>query len=311
MGKTTDELERAVALGVKVINAESEGELERIAAIARAQRTDARVAVRVNPDIDARSHPHISTGLRTNKFGVGVDRIVEVCRAASARDGLELVGLHVHVGSQILELDPVSRATRMLVTLAGELRAAGILLEHLDVGGGLGIPYDGVGAPSAAEYAEVVLEAARPSGLPLILEPGRAIVGPAGVLVARVVDVKPQRDGRWFVVVDAGMTELMRPALYGAYHRIEPLLTRPGPDVTCDVVGPVCESSDVVGVNRTMPLPEVGDLLAVRDAGAYGAAMSSNYNRRPMAPEVLVEDGGWRVIRRRQSIEDMLACEDD
>ena len=147
------------------------------------------------------------------------------------------------------------------------------------------------------------------SGMPLILEPGRAIVGPAGVLVTRVIDVKPQPGGRWFVVVDAGMTELIRPALYDAYHRIETLSAPFGPEVVCDIVGPVCETSDVVGLNRMMPLPEVGDLLVVRDTGAYGAAMSSNYNRRPMAPEVLVENGSWRVIRRRQRIEDILVCE--
>jgi len=309
VGKTTEELKLAVELGVKAINAESEGELQRIAETAKRQGKIARVALRVNPDIDAKSHPHISTGLRSNKFGIGVHQIMEVCRKVRARDSLGLVGLHVHVGSQILELDPLKRATKMLVGLAEELRAVGITLEHLDIGGGLGISYDGKGAPTAGEYAEEVLEVTKNSGMPLILEPGRVIVGPAGVLVTRVVDVKPQPGGRWFVVVDAGMTELIRPALYDAYHRIETLSVPPGPEVVCDIVGPVCETSDVVGLNRIMPLPEVGDLLVVRDTGAYGAAMSSNYNRRPMAPEVLVENGSWRVIRRRQRIEDMLACE--
>ena len=309
VGKTTDELKLAVQLGVKAINAESEGELQRIAKTAKKQGKIARVALRVNPDIDAKSHPHISTGLRSNKFGIGIHQIMEVCRKVSTRDSLALVGLHVHVGSQILDLNPLKRATKMLVDLAEELRAMGITLEHLDIGGGLGISYDGQDAPSASEYAEGVLEVTKNSGMSLILEPGRAIVGPAGVLVTRVVDVKPQPGGRWFVVVDAGMTELIRPALYDAYHRIEMLSAPFGPEVVCDIVGPVCETSDVVGLNRMMPLPEVGDLLVVRDTGAYGAAMSSNYNRRPMAPEVLVENGGWRVIRRRQRIEDILVCE--
>jgi diaminopimelate decarboxylase len=227
----------------------------------------------------------------------------------SRRPGLEVVGLHVHVGSQITDLEPLRRAAAAVAALAGELRADGVGLEHLDLGGGLGISYDGAPVPSPEEYAAALLPHALGSGLTLLLEPGRAIVGPAGALVARVVDLKPQPGGRAFAVLDAGMTELLRPALYGAYHRIAPVERRPGPDAAYDVVGPVCENSDIVGADRALPPLEVGDLVAVLDAGAYGSAMASNYNRRPLPPEVLVEGGAWRLVRRRQTIEDMLALE--
>ncbi|HXW06336.1 MAG TPA: diaminopimelate decarboxylase [Vicinamibacterales bacterium] len=309
VGKTPDELAQAIELGVRSINAESVGELERLDALARARQTRARVAIRVNPDIDARSHPHISTGLRSSKFGVPVSEARDVCRQMAGRSGLAIVGLHSHVGSQITDLEPLRRAARALVALARELRDDGLAIEHLDVGGGLGISYDGSDVPDARAYAEALLPIVRESGLPLVLEPGRHIVGPAGALLASVVDVKPQSDGRTFVVLDAGMTELLRPMLYDAYHRIQPVRDRPGPEATCDIVGPLCETSDTLGRDRRLPLPEVGDVLAVLDAGAYGAVMASNYNRRPMPAEVLVQDGGYTVVRRRQTIDDLVALE--
>ena len=310
VGKTPAEIEQAVALGVKAINAESSGELDRIAAVARAQRTTARVALRVNPDIAADSHPHISTGLRTHKFGVAVGEARAIARQASAEGGLAFVGLHVHVGSQMLGLEPLRWAAETVVGLARELRDDHVTVEHLDLGGGLGIAYDGESVPTADQYAAALIDVVRPSGLTLVVEPGRAIVGAAGALLASVVDVKPQSGGTWFVVLDAGMSELMRPALYGAYHRIvvvEPSDTDP---VACDVVGPICESSDVFGVGRVLPLPTVGTVVAVLDAGAYGSAMASNYNRHAMPAEVMVDDGGWRVVRRRQTIDEQLACEE-
>lgn len=308
VGKSPDELERAVALGVKTINAESAGELERIDAIARAQGRKARVALRVNPDVDALSHPHISTGRQHNKFGVPIADAAALARESARRAGLTLVGLHVHLGSQMMSLAPIGQAAGRIVPLARELRNDGIPLDHLDVGGGLGISYDGTPVPETSAYASVVTSAARDAGLSLIVEPGRTIVGPAGALIARVVDVKPNPTG-YFVVLDAGMTELLRPALYGAFHRIVRAETSSAPIARCDIVGPVCESSDVVGLGREMPLPEVGDLLVVLDAGAYGSAMASNYNRRPLPAEVLVEGDTWRVIRRRQAVDDMLAME--
>jgi len=309
VGKTRAELEQAVDLGVRAINVESEGELERIDALGRARQTRVRVAFRVNPDIDARSHPHISTGLRTNKFGIGIDGVRELARRAAARAGLEVVGLHAHVGSQITDLDPLRRAAESLVALARELRDDGVGIEHLDLGGGLGISYDGSRVPTATEYAAALLPAVRDSGLSLILEPGRNIVGPAAVLLAAVVDIKPQPGGKLFVILDAGMTELIRPMLYNAFHRIEPVAARDAPAVSADIVGPLCETSDTLGRDRTLPSPQVGDLVAVMDVGAYGSVMASNYNRRTMPAEVMVEEGQYAVIRRRQTIDDLVALE--
>lgn len=310
VGKTRDELERAVSLGLKAINAESPGELDRIDAIARRQGVRARVALRVNPDIDPGTHHHISTGLKRNKFGVPLEDAAQVYRSHVGCAGLEFVGVHAHIGSQIRDVDPLRRAAGALATLARELRDAGIALEHLDVGGGLGVSYDGSPEPDVHAYAAAVAEVTRETGASLVLEPGRWLMAPAGALVARVVDTKPAPEGKRFVVLDAGMTELIRPALYDAFHRIALVTPRTGAaEVTCDVVGPVCESSDVFGRNRMLPDPRVDDLVVVLDAGAYGVVMSSNYNRRPMPPEVLVDQGAWRLIRRRQTVEDQLACE--
>jgi diaminopimelate decarboxylase len=309
VGKTNAELGYAIDLGVKSINAESAGELERIDMLARERQTRARVALRVNPDIDAKSHPHISTGLKANKFGIAISEAREIARRMRDREGLEIVGLHSHVGSQIMDLEPLRRAATALVELARELNDDGIRIDHLDVGGGLGVSYDGRTAPTAQEYAEAVLPIVKPSGLTLIMEPGRNIVAPAGALLARVVDVKERPDGKAFVILDAGMTELLRPMLYGAFHRIEAVEPRSEPPLTCDIVGPLCETSDTLGADRTLPRPAVGDLIAVLDAGAYGAVMASNYNRRTMPAEVLVENGRWSVIKRRQTIDDLLALE--
>lgn len=312
VGKTPAEIDRAVELGVKAINAESAGELGRIACAARRRGTRARVALRVNPDIAADSHPHISTGLSRHKFGVAIGDARAIAREAARDAGLRFAGLHIHVGSQMLGLGPLRRAAASVAALARELADDGVRLEHLDLGGGLGIAYDGAAGeqpPAVSAYATALVEAVRPTGLSLVVEPGRAIVGPAGVLLASVVDVKPRADGAWFVVLDAGMSELMRPALYGAHHRIALVEERDAEVVTCDVVGPICESSDVFGVERRLPLPAVGTLVAVFDAGAYGSAMASNYNRRPLPAEVLVDGSAWRVVRRRQTLDEQLAGE--
>jgi diaminopimelate decarboxylase len=309
VGKTGDELDRAVTLGLKAINAESPGELDRIAARARAQGTTARVALRVNPDIDARSHPHISTGLRTNKFGMPIEEARQIYRDHARQEGLEPVGLHVHVGSQITAVDPLRRAAEHVVALAAELRADGIGLEHVDLGGGLGISYTGGDVPGFEDYAAAVLPVLAGSGLTLVVEPGRALVAAAGLLVTRVVDLKQYGDGPRFAVLDAGMSELLRPALYGAFHRIVAVSPRGGAPVAYEVVGPICESSDIFGRDRALPPLEVGDLLAILDAGAYGSVMASGYNRHPLPPEALVDGGRWRTIRRRQTIDDQLALE--
>jgi len=309
VGKSRNELEQAVPLGLKAINVESAGELARIEEIAAAIGRPARVAVRVNPDIDAKSHPHISTGLKVNKFGVPSDAARELFATLPSRQWLMLVAVHVHIGSQITNVDPLRRAAGVVAGLAVDLRQHGLPLEYVDVGGGLGISYDGSEIVSPSEYVHALLDEVRPTGLPIVVEPGRSIVGPAAALVARVIDIKPRNASSEFVVIDAGMTELMRPALYNAYHRIEPVRPRQGEPRHYEIVGPVCESSDVVGRDRMLPPLEVGDLVAIRDAGAYGSAMASNYNRRPVPGEVMVDAGAWRVIRRRQTVDDMLANE--
>jgi diaminopimelate decarboxylase len=309
VGKPRDELEYAVAQGIGTINAESAGELDRIAAIARAQGRVARVAVRVNPDIDPKSHPHISTGLKTNKFGVPLQEARAIYRARRDLDGLRFAGVHIHIGSQITTLDPLRRAAAALVSLALELRDDGVPLEHVDLGGGLGIAYEGRPIINPKDYAGAVIPELQRIGLPVVLEPGRAVVGHSGALAARVVDTKCFPDGRKFAVLDAGMSELIRPALYGSFHRIVPVLPRRGTESAWDVVGPICESSDVFARDRLLTPLEVDDLVAVLDAGAYGSVMASNYNRHLLAAEVLVDEGKWTLIRRRQTLEDVLALE--
>ena len=309
VGKTSQELAQAIDLGVMTINAESPGEIERIDALASERQVRARVALRVNPDIDAKSHPHISTGLKTNKFGVPIDAVREICRRFAGADGVEVVGLHIHVGSQITDLEPLRKASEAIVALARELRDGGVPIDHVDLGGGLGVSYDGSAVPGAEQYAAALLPAVRGSNFKLLLEPGRNIIAPAGVLLSRVIDVKEQPDGRLFAILDAGMTELIRPMLYNAFHRIEHVAHVDRPESVCDVVGPLCESSDTLGRDRRLPRPQVGDLMTIRDTGAYGAVMASNYNRRLMPSEVLVDGAHWSVIRRRQTLDDLLALE--
>ena len=227
----------------------------------------------------------------------------------AAQPGLQPVGIHVHLGSQIISTEPLQRGAATVVRLARELRDSGIHLDHIDIGGGLGISYDGSRAPTAAEYASAILPIVASSGLSIALEPGRYIVGASAALLARVVDLKEAAGGHHFAVLDAGMTELMRPMLYGAFHRIVAVTPRAARDLCYDIVGPVCESTDSFGSDRRLNQLEVGDLLAILDAGAYGSAMSSNYNRRPLPAEVLVDAGRVSVIRRRQTIDDQLALE--
>jgi diaminopimelate decarboxylase len=309
VGKTTSELAQAIDLGVRTINVESAGEMGRIDALSRDRGTRTTIAIRINPDVDAKTHPHISTGLKTNKFGIALGDVKALCAHARTLAGVQVVGLHAHIGSQITDLEPLARAARALVALARELAAEGTRIEHLDLGGGLGVSYDGSRVPTAQEYADAVLPIVRESGLAIVLEPGRQIVAPAGALLTRVVDVKEAGGQKLFVIMDAGMTELIRPMLYNAFHRIEPVLQTGAPPTLCDVVGPLCESSDTLGKDRTLPRPEVGELYAILDTGAYGSVMASNYNRRLLPAEVMVEDGKARVIRRRQTIDELLSLE--
>ena len=309
VGKTTAELGSAIDLGVRSINVESEGEIERIEALSRERKVRTKIAIRVNPDVDARTHPHISTGLKANKFGIAIGEVRELCGRTRGRPNIDIVGLHAHVGSQITSMEPLTRAAQALVDLARHLAIDGTAIEHLDIGGGLGVSYDGSPVPSAADYAAAVLPVLRESGLEIVLEPGRHIMAPAGALLTRVVDVKSAGPDRLFVVMDAGMTELIRPMMYNAFHRIEPVLRTDAPEAAADIVGPLCESSDTLGKDRRIPRPRVGDLFAVLDTGAYGSVMASNYNRRLLPAEVLVDNGAARLIRRRQALDDLLALE--
>jgi diaminopimelate decarboxylase len=308
VGKTDAEIALGLEHGIGEWNAESEDEIARIGAAAAARGTLARVSLRVNPDIDPRSHPYISTGLREAKFGVAIGLAPEILRRARERAGVEVVGVQCHIGSQITDLEPLAAAARALADLSLRLLDEGFPLRTIDLGGGLGVSYDGRGTPDASGLASAILPAVERVPLELVLEPGRSMVARSGALLTRVLYVKGGH-GKNFVVVDAGMNDLLRPALYDAYHRVEPVVPRGRPAELVDVVGPVCETSDFLARRRELERPEPGDLLAVRDAGAYGFAMSSNYNMRPRAAEVLVEDGRVRLIRRRETFEDLVRTE--
>jgi diaminopimelate decarboxylase len=308
VGKADSEIALGLEHGIGEWNAESEDEIARIGAAAAARGRVARVSLRVNPDIDARSHPYISTGLREAKFGVAIGLAPAILRRARERAGVEVVGVQCHIGSQITDLEPLAAAARALASLSRRLLDEGFPLRTIDLGGGLGVGYDGKGAPDAAGLASAVLPAVERLPLTLVLEPGRSLVAGAGVLLTRVLYVKGGHE-KSFVVVDAGMNDLLRPALYDAFHRVEPVVSRGRPAELVDVVGPVCEASDFLARRRELERAEPGDLLAVRDTGAYGFAMSSTYNMRPRAAEALVEDGRVRLIRRRETFEDLVRTE--
>lgn len=312
VGKTDAEMAAGLAAGIGEFNCESEAQLERLGALAAQRGQRARVALRVNPDIDPRSHPYISTGLRESKFGLDIAAARAVLQRARALPGLEITGLQAHIGSQIVDLEPMAAAVRELVGLARELLQAGFPLRTLDIGGGLGVDYEGLGAvPTPAALAQVVLPLVADLPLTLVLEPGRSLVASAGVLLTRVLEIKQHAGARRFMIVDAGMNDLLRPALYKAFHRIEPVAQPAAgqPLQVVDVVGPVCESGDFLAQQRALPEVAVGTLWAVRDVGAYGFAMASNYNLRPRAAELLIEDGRARLVRRRETLDDLLRTE--
>jgi diaminopimelate decarboxylase len=308
VGKSDAEIALGLDHGIGEWNAESEDEIARIAAAAVARGRTAPVSLRVNPDIDPRSHPYISTGLRAAKFGVDIGLAPAILRRARGQAGIEIVGVQCHIGSQITELGPLAAAARDLADLSRRLLDEGFPLRTIDIGGGLGVSYDGEEVPDAAGLASAILPAVEKLPLTLLLEPGRSLVAHAGALVTRVLYVKDGHEKR-FVVVDAGMNDLLRPALYDAFHRVEPLVARGRPAGLVDVVGPVCETSDFLARRRELERPEPGDLLVVRDTGAYGFTMSSTYNMRPRAAEALVEDGRVRLIRRRETFEDLVRTE--
>ncbi len=308
VGKTAAEIALGLEHGIGELNAESEDEIRRIGKAAAARGAVARVSLRVNPDIDARSHPYISTGLREAKFGVDIALAPDILRRAALLPGVRIVGVQCHIGSQITDLEPLAAAARALAGLSRTLLDEGLPLETIDIGGGLGVGYDGRPSPAPEALAAAVLPAVEDLPLTLVLEPGRSLIARAGVLLTRVLYVK---DGpaRRFVVVDAAMNDLLRPALYDAYHRVDPVRPRGRPAELVDVVGPVCETSDFLARRRELERLEPGELLAVRDVGAYGYSMASNYNMRPRAAEVLVEDGRARLVRRRETFDDLVRTE--
>jgi diaminopimelate decarboxylase len=308
VGKTDEEIDSALEAGIKQFNVESRAELRRIDAVAEARGAIAPVAFRVNPDVDPRTHPYISTGLRTSKFGIPIGEAVEAYAEAKALEHVQVVGVDCHIGSQLTSVQPFADALAKLRSLVRELRDAGHAIEIIDVGGGLGVTYANERPPTAEEYAAAVLSAVGDLGCEIVLEPGRSIVANAGVFVTRVLFEK-RNEAKHFVVVDGAMNDLIRPALYEAYQRIEPVgRPRDGSNVV-DVVGGVCESGDFLASGRTLPELERGDLLAVHSAGAYGFAMSSNYNGRRRAAEVLVRGDRFAVVRERETYADTLRGE--
>ncbi|WP_269533054.1 diaminopimelate decarboxylase [Chitinimonas sp. BJYL2] len=307
VGKTADEMRVALQAGIHCFNVESEPELHRLSAVAVELGVKAPVSLRVNPDVDAKTHPYISTGLKDNKFGVAFDQARRVYGLAASLPGLRVIGIDCHIGSQLTEVTPFVDALERLLALIDALATDGIVLEHIDLGGGLGIRYTDETPPDVADYAKPLLARLAGRNLKIVLEPGRSLVGNAGLLLTRVEYVKPG-ETKHFAIVDAAMNDLMRPALYQAYHDIVEVAPGTGEKHTYDVVGPVCESSDFLGKDRELAVAQ-GDLLAVLSAGAYGMTMSSNYNTRPRAVEVMVGEGKARVIRRRETLDELLANE--
>ncbi len=312
VGKTARELALAVDREIFCVNAESEAEIELLAAIAAGKGRTVDISVRVNPDIDARTHAKISTGKAENKFGIPLSRAREVYARAAKLPGVRVAGVDMHIGSQIVELDPFGNAFVLLADFVRTLRADGHTISHIDLGGGLGIPYrqDNKPPPEPAAYAAIVKAATAGLGCRLIFEPGRLIVGNAGVLVTRVLYIK-RSEAKTFVIIDAGMNDLVRPTLYDAHHEVIPVReAAPGGErIIADVVGPVCESGDYLALERSLPLPHTGDLLSVMSAGAYGAVQAGTYNSRPLIPEVLVRKGEWAIVRPRVAAEELIALD--
>jgi diaminopimelate decarboxylase len=308
VGKTDEEIAAALDAGIGEFNAESEDEIARLSLLAAARGRRAALTLRVNPDIDARSHPYISTGLRDNKFGVDIGAAPGILARARTRPAIDVAGVQCHIGSQIRSLEPMREAVAALAELTRRLLAEGYALRTIDIGGGLGVNYEEGTGPEVAAFAAAVVPILRDLGLTVLLEPGRSLVARAGTLLTRVLYVK-ESHGKRFVIVDAGMNDLLRPALYKAHHRIEPVSMRGRPSRRVDVVGPVCETADAFARDRELEMVEPGELLAIRDAGAYGFVMASTYNMRPRPAEVMVEDGRVRLIRRRETFEDLVATE--
>jgi len=306
VGKTDAEIDMALAAGIMMFNIESGEELQIINEHAGLSGRKAPIAIRVNPDVDPRTHPYISTGMQKNKFGIDIDASLEQYRKAKAMPHIEIVGIDCHIGSQLTEVDPFIDAVERLKMLIEKLSRHGITLRYLDLGGGLGITYSNEEPPHPSAYAHAILQAVGGLGLKLVFEPGRVIVGNTGVLVTRV-QYRKQTPKKTFIIVDAGMNDLIRPALYDAWHDIKPVALSSRETEQVDVVGPICESSDFLARDRSLPMFVRGDLMAVMSAGAYGYSMSSTYNARPRPAEVMVDGSRYSVVTQRQRYEDLLS----
>jgi diaminopimelate decarboxylase len=307
LGKTAGEMEQALEAGIHCFNIESPAELDRLNAIAMARGEKAPISLRVNPDVDAGTHPYISTGLKENKFGIASDEALDVYRRAAGMEGIEVLGIDCHIGSQLTSIEPfldaIDRLLMMVDTLAGE----GITISHFDMGGGLGVTYGQEQPPHPSELITAVKDRFKERDMTLLMEPGRSIAANAGIFLTRVEYLKCN-EHKNFAIVDGAMNDLIRPALYGAWQEIVSVVKKIGSKKTYDVVGPVCESGDFLGKDREL-IVEAGDLLAVRSAGAYGFVMSSNYNTRPRAPEIMVDGDKHHVVRQRETVDQLLALE--
>ncbi|MCU0578419.1 MAG: diaminopimelate decarboxylase [Desulfobacterota bacterium] len=308
VGKKTEEIEFALKKKIFMLNVESPEEMRLIDQVAGRLKKKAPVAIRVNPDIDAKTHPYISTGLKKNKFGINIRESLEEYRLARDLPHVQIKGVDCHIGSQLLLTGPFLEAVEKLKKLVTALEALGLTISVLDLGGGLGITYHEEEPPRPREYARAIIQALGRESRTIILEPGRVLVGNAGILVTKVLYVK-RGEEKNFIIVDAGMNDLLRPSLYGSFHGLLPVAKKKAPAIQADVVGPICESGDFLAKDRTLPLPQAGDLLAVMSAGAYGFSMSSNYNARPRAAEVLSRGREFDIIRKRETYADLVALE--
>jgi diaminopimelate decarboxylase len=309
VGKREDEIEFALNTGILMFNVESTQELRTIDEVAGNYGKRAPISIRVNPDIDPKTHPYISTGLKKNKFGIDILMAPGAYQMASELPNIQILGIDCHIGSQLVEVEPIVEALRKLKRLVENLRKEGMEIRYLDLGGGLGVTYQDEEPPPPAEYASNILEELKGFDCTLILEPGRVIVGNAGILVSKVLYLK-ENEAKRFVIVDAGMNDLVRPSLYGSHHQILPVKQEKREESVVDVVGPICESSDFLAQGRSLPKLDPGELIAVMTAGAYGFSMSTNYNARPRVAEVLVRDEEMFVIRRREEYEDLIRGEE-
>jgi diaminopimelate decarboxylase len=310
VGKTADEIKYALESGILMFNVESESELHTIDRVAGEMGKVAPISFRVNPDVDPKTHPYISTGLKANKFGIPHKDALRIYKAASELDNINVIGIDAHIGSQLIDLSPFREAAERLIDLIGEIKALGIELKIVDIGGGLGIKYNTEVPPDPSEWAKMICPLIKETGCKLIIEPGRSMVGNAGVLLTKVLYIKDNGD-KTFVVVDAGMNDIARPSLYGSYHGVIPVVEKKSESKVVDVVGPICESGDFIAKDREIVMPDEGDFLAVLSAGAYGMSMSSNYNSRPRAAVILTDRDSIKLVSKRETYDDLVSRELD